>query len=81
MGQFGHNYIYLSLVTYLPTYMREILQFDVANDGYFAAVPFAALWIMSLVYSATAPWIIKYTSERTFNSVFGAGCKYSYPVR
>ncbi|ENN71190.1 hypothetical protein YQE_12119, partial [Dendroctonus ponderosae] len=76
-GQFGHNYIYLSLVTYLPTYMREILQFDVANDGYFAAIPFVALWIMSLIYSTTAPLIIKCTSERAFNSVLGAGCKYS----
>ncbi|KAH1025714.1 sialin isoform X2 [Dendroctonus ponderosae] len=72
-GQFGHNYIYLSLVTYLPTYMREILQFDVANDGYFAAIPFVALWIMSLIYSTTAPLIIKCTSERAFNSVLGAG--------
>ncbi|KAL1498171.1 hypothetical protein ABEB36_009013 [Hypothenemus hampei] len=72
-AQFGHNYIYFTLVTFLPTYMREILRFDVSSDGFVSAAPFLALWLTSLVLSATAALFIKCTSEWFFNCVFGAG--------
>lgn len=74
IAQFGHNYIYFSLITYLPTYMRDILQFDVKEDGLFSSIPFVALWISSLVLSGTAKYFIRCTSEQFFNSFFGAGC-------
>ncbi|CAG9773951.1 unnamed protein product [Ceutorhynchus assimilis] len=73
-AQFAHNYIYFSLVTYLPTYLRDILQFDVSEDGYFSAIPFIALWVTSLILGGTAHYFIRFMTEKWFNIICGAGC-------
>ncbi|XP_076263031.1 putative inorganic phosphate cotransporter [Rhynchophorus ferrugineus] len=73
-GQFGHNYIFFTLVTYLPTYMKEILQFEISKNGLYSAVPFIALWSCSIILSITGNYIVnsmKFMSPLAFSRFFG----------
>ena len=36
-------------LTYLPTYMLEILHFDIKQSGEWAALPYLACWLATLV--------------------------------
>ncbi|XP_050298742.1 sialin-like isoform X2 [Anthonomus grandis grandis] len=74
LAQFGHNLIYIPLVTYLPTYMSDILQFDAEQNGLSSAMPFVCLWITSLILASTACYFLRCMSEKFFVTFFGAGC-------
>ncbi|XP_064638978.1 sialin-like [Lineus longissimus] len=45
---------YFTLLTSLPQYMKEILRFDINQNGLLSAVPYLALWIITIFtgYSA-----------------------------
>ncbi|XP_060522935.1 putative inorganic phosphate cotransporter isoform X2 [Cylas formicarius] len=83
-GQIGHNYIYFTMVTYLPTYMKEILAFEIQSNAFFSALPFLVLWLCSLGLSFLAKWAVddrKMCRRGAFNNIFAtlsnmgsAGC-------
>ncbi|VEN59435.1 unnamed protein product [Callosobruchus maculatus] len=50
-GQFGHNFIFFTLVTYLPKYLKEVLKMNVRSNAIFTAIPFFLLWILGIVTS------------------------------
>lgn len=77
-AHFGHNYIYLQMITYLPTYMSEILQFGVSSGGYYAGIPFVALWITSILLSFCAPLFRRCMAQHTFDKYLGAGSQYFF---
>ncbi|OQV24940.1 Sialin [Hypsibius exemplaris] len=47
-AHFGQNWGNYTLLTNLPTYMRNILNFELSANGVFSALPHLALWIFSV---------------------------------
>ncbi|CAH1989074.1 unnamed protein product [Acanthoscelides obtectus] len=48
-GQFGHNFIFFTLVTYLPKYLKDILKMSVRSNALFTSIPFFLLWMFSII--------------------------------
>lgn len=48
-GQFGHNYLFFTILTDLPKYMKEILKFNIKKNALYNALPFAFIWISSII--------------------------------
>jgi len=46
IGHFANNWGFYTLLTCLPTYMKEILRFDVKENGFLSALPYAVCWFM-----------------------------------
>lgn len=44
-GQVGHGAVFFLIVTDLPKYMKDILKFNIKQNGVLNALPYLALWI------------------------------------
>ncbi|XP_017780119.1 PREDICTED: putative inorganic phosphate cotransporter isoform X2 [Nicrophorus vespilloides] len=58
IAHMGHNYGYETLMTELPTYMRQVLRFDIKKNGFLSALPYLAMWIFSMGISHVADWML-----------------------
>ncbi|KAG0718549.1 Sialin [Chionoecetes opilio] len=47
----GQNWGFYTLLTELPTYLKNIQHFDMKSNGLVSALPYLVMWIFSLVYS------------------------------
>ncbi|XP_034254948.1 putative inorganic phosphate cotransporter [Thrips palmi] len=54
----GQNYGYETLLTQLPTFMKQILHVNIKDNGWQSALPYLTMWIFSNVCSVTADWLI-----------------------
>ncbi|CAG9820191.1 unnamed protein product [Phaedon cochleariae] len=57
-GQFVHSYIFFTVMTDLPKYLKEILKVNVENNGIATALPFLALWISQILFAYFADYIV-----------------------
>ncbi|KAL2718943.1 putative inorganic phosphate cotransporter isoform X3 [Vespula squamosa] len=64
MAHMGQNYGYETLMTELPTFMKQILHFDIKSNGTVSSLPYLAMWIFSMLISHVADWMI---STERFN--------------
>lgn len=48
---FGNNWGFYTLLTELPTYLKEIQHFDMKSNGLVSALPYFVMWVSSLIYS------------------------------
>lgn len=62
IAHMGQNYGYETLMTELPTFMKQILHFDIKSNGTVSSLPYLAMWIFSMLISYVADWMI--SSER-----------------
>ncbi|XP_055913577.1 sialin-like isoform X2 [Eupeodes corollae] len=73
--QFGWMWTFLTLITELPTYMDQILHFDIQSNSALSALPYFTAWIMGILCCSFADWLLnrKYisllNSYRLWNSV------------
>ncbi|XP_063225600.1 putative inorganic phosphate cotransporter isoform X2 [Bacillus rossius redtenbacheri] len=58
MAHMGQNYGYETLMTELPTFMKQVLHFDIKKNGILSALPYLAMWIFSMAASHVADWMI-----------------------
>ncbi|XP_061938507.1 putative inorganic phosphate cotransporter isoform X4 [Apis cerana] len=58
IAHMGQNYGYETLMTELPTFMKQILNFDIESNGTVSALPYLAMWIFSMLISHVADWMI-----------------------
>ncbi|KAK7792600.1 hypothetical protein R5R35_005317 [Gryllus longicercus] len=58
IAHMGQNYGYETLMTELPTFMKQVLHFDIKKNGTLSAVPYLAMWCFSIVSSNIADWMI-----------------------
>ncbi|ESO83132.1 hypothetical protein LOTGIDRAFT_133858 [Lottia gigantea] len=56
-GHFANNWGMYSMLTCLPTYMKEILKFDIKANGILSALPYLALWLLQLISGFIADWL------------------------
>ncbi|KAK9752809.1 Major Facilitator Superfamily [Popillia japonica] len=47
----GQNWGFWTLMTMIPTYMKGVLNFDIAANGLLSAAPYFALWVLSFFFS------------------------------
>ncbi|KAJ6645996.1 putative inorganic phosphate cotransporter, partial [Pseudolycoriella hygida] len=62
LAHMGQNYGYETLMTELPTYMKQVLKFSIQQNGSLSALPYVAMWLFSMAISFIADWMI--TSKR-----------------
>nr|CAI5821356.1 unnamed protein product [Callosobruchus analis] len=65
-----------TLLTEIPSYMQNILHFDIKSNSTLSALPYLAMWLLSLVMSYIADYLIikgvsVATSRKIFNSIVG----------
>ncbi|XP_077285427.1 sialin-like [Arctopsyche grandis] len=55
----GHDWGYFTIVTDLPKYMTEVLKFNISSTGLLAALPYAVMWITSMIFGSICDLLIK----------------------
>ncbi|KAH1005449.1 hypothetical protein HUJ04_006438 [Dendroctonus ponderosae] len=61
LAHMGYNYGYETLMTELPTYMKQVLHFSIKDNGFLSALPYLAMWIFSIMVSQIADWMLTKT--------------------
>lgn len=78
-AQIGHDYGYFTMVTDLPKYMTGVLKFDIHRTGTLAALPYAVMWISSILFGWLCDQIVKMNwmtvtnARKTFTTVASIG--------
>lgn len=57
-AQIGHDWGFYTMVSDLPKYMKEVLRFDVSENGLWNSIPYAAMWIVSMLGGWVCDWLI-----------------------
>ncbi|CAL4122351.1 unnamed protein product [Meganyctiphanes norvegica] len=71
----AQNWGFYTLLTELPTFMKNILHFDIKQNSFMSALPYLIMWIFSIFIGHLADFLIskryisKTTSRRLFNSI------------
>ncbi|KAJ8959244.1 hypothetical protein NQ318_022507 [Aromia moschata] len=73
-GQWAHNFIYFTLFTTLPKYMKEILKLNVKSNAFFSSVPFFTLWIFAIFFA----WLADEVTNRDWLSLAVARKLYTF---
>ncbi|KAK9881230.1 hypothetical protein WA026_015344 [Henosepilachna vigintioctopunctata] len=47
-AQIGHDWGFYTMVTDLPTYFRDVLKFNIAENGVWSSIPYVFMWLISL---------------------------------
>ncbi|CAG9824281.1 unnamed protein product [Phaedon cochleariae] len=58
LAHMGHNYGYETLMTELPTYMKQIHHFSLKSNGILSSLPYLAMWIFSIFISHVADFML-----------------------
>lgn len=56
--QCGNSWAFYTQLTELPTYMAQILHFDIQSDAILSAVPYLTSWIAGIFISIFADWLL-----------------------
>ncbi len=57
--QCGLSWAFYTQLTELPTYMENILHMDIEQNSILSALPYLTSWIMGIVFSIFADWLLK----------------------
>lgn len=67
-GQFGHDYLFFTILTDLPKYMKDILKLNIKSNAIFTAIPFFFIWLSSIL----AAYFADFITNRSILSVLAA---------
>lgn len=71
----AHNFGFWTLLTEMPSYMKNVLDFDIKANALLSALPYLVMWIMSLILSPIADSLTnrriltREFSRKLFNSI------------
>ncbi|XP_059557157.1 sialin isoform X4 [Myotis daubentonii] len=76
VAHFSYNWTFYTLLTLLPTYMKEILRFNVQENGILSAVPYFGCWLCMIMSGQAADhlrakWNFSTVCVRKFFSLIG----------
>uniref|UniRef100_A0A7M4F5H0 Sialin n=1 Tax=Crocodylus porosus TaxID=8502 RepID=A0A7M4F5H0_CROPO len=57
VAHFSYNWTFYTLLTLLPTYMKEILRFDVQENGLLSALPYFGCWVCIILSGQIADYL------------------------
>ncbi|KAF5284284.1 hypothetical protein FQA39_LY04577 [Lamprigera yunnana] len=58
VGQGGHDVIFFFIVVSLPKYFKDVLKFNIKENGILSSIPYAALWTSSIITACLADCLI-----------------------
>ncbi|XP_076262845.1 sialin-like isoform X1 [Rhynchophorus ferrugineus] len=58
IAQIGHDWGFFTMVTDLPKYMKDVLHFNVKQNGIWSSVPYILMWIISMSSGWFCDWLI-----------------------
>jgi len=78
-AHFGYSWGFHTMLVQMPTYMNNILEFNISDNGIFSAVPYMAMLLVGLLSSFLADILIKWKLMRQgpirkFFQTFGQFC-------
>ncbi|XP_058803315.1 putative inorganic phosphate cotransporter [Phymastichus coffea] len=56
----GHNWGFYLLLTKLPAYMKNALNYDISNSGMASAIPYLAMWILGFPISYVCDYALRH---------------------
>nr|XP_006819872.1 PREDICTED: sialin-like isoform X2 [Saccoglossus kowalevskii] len=59
LSHIANNWGFYTLLTCLPTYMKQILGFDLSENGFLSAIPYLMLWLVQITGGRTADFFIE----------------------
>lgn len=59
ISQIGHDWGYFVMITCLPKYIADVLQFSIRSNGFVTALPFLAMWICTIFSGWLADYLIR----------------------
>jgi len=59
ISQIGHDWGYYVMITCLPKYIADVLQFSIRSNGFVTALPFLAMWCCTILSGWLADWLIR----------------------
>lgn len=71
----GFTWGFYTLLTEIPTYMDQVLSFNIKNNGLLSALPYFVMWLMCLMVSPIADllinrrWLSTTNSRKLFNTI------------
>lgn len=57
VAHFSYNWTFYTLLTLLPTYMKEILRFNVQENGFLSALPYFGCWLCMILCGQAADYL------------------------
>ncbi|KAL9881863.1 major facilitator superfamily transporter 10 isoform 2-T2 [Glossina fuscipes fuscipes] len=57
--QYGQSWAFYTQLTELPTYMNNILHYDIESNALLNAVPYLTSWLMGIACSSLADWMLR----------------------
>ncbi|XP_014102807.1 putative inorganic phosphate cotransporter [Bactrocera oleae] len=70
-----NNWGLWTLLTYMPVYVKNILDMDIQNNALSSALPYFSMWVLSFVFTALSMWFKKRqwmslnTNRKLFNTI------------
>lgn len=58
-AQIGHDFGFFIMVTDLPKYMSDVLQFNIKDNGLYSSLPYLLMWIVSISSGVLGDWMIR----------------------
>lgn len=58
-AQIGHDWGFFTMVTDLPKYMKDVLHFNVKQNGIWSSVPYLLMWTVSMSSGWICDWLIQ----------------------
>ncbi|OCT78351.1 hypothetical protein XELAEV_18029460mg [Xenopus laevis] len=57
VAHFSYNWTFYTLLTLLPTYMKEILRFNAQENGFLSALPYLGCWVFMILAGVLADYM------------------------
>ncbi|XP_006638681.1 sialin [Lepisosteus oculatus] len=57
VAHFSYNWTFYTLLTLLPTYMKNVLGFNIQENGFLSALPYLGCWILALLGGQLADYL------------------------
>ncbi|KAJ0180066.1 hypothetical protein K1T71_004657 [Dendrolimus kikuchii] len=82
MAHFSENWGFYTLLTFLPTFMKDVFHFETSQTGWLSAVPYLAMAIVLQVAGHMADWLLKrgVMSRTNIRKLFNCGAFLSQTI-
>lgn len=72
--QCGQSWAFYTVLTEIPTYMANILHFNIQQNAILSALPYLTAWIFAIISSHFADWLLKkqHVSQLTSYKIWNA---------
>lgn len=58
-AQIGHDWGFYTMVTDLPTYLKDVLKFNIGQNGIWSSLPYIMMWTVSMLSGYLCDWLVR----------------------